>query len=128
MKIITLFLALIAFGAVALAATPTDSSAPHLEKHNGIKQLYVDGKPFLVLGAELNNSSASSLEYMKPFWPRLVATHLNTVLATVSWELIEPEEGKFDFGVVDGLIKEARANDPLAGKVTWSIKLPSGQR
>jgi len=28
---------------------------------------------------------------MKPLWPRLVATHLNTVLATASWELIEPE-------------------------------------
>ena len=48
---------------------------------------------------------------MKPLWPRLVATHLNTVLATVSWELIEPEEGKFDFALVDGLLKEARAND-----------------
>ena len=87
------------------------SSIPHLEKQGTATQLIVDGKPFLVLGAELNNSSASSLEYMKPLWPRLVATHLNTVLATVSWELIEPEEGKFDFGVVDGLIKEARAND-----------------
>jgi beta-galactosidase GanA len=86
-------------------------SIPHLEKQGTATQLIVDGKPFLVLGAELNNSSASSLEYMKPLWPRLVATHLNTVLATVSWELIEPEEGKFDFGVVDGLIKEARAND-----------------
>jgi len=34
--------------------------------------------------------------------------NLNTVLAAVSWELTEPEEGKFDFTLVDGLIDDAR--------------------
>src|ERR1035441_1787049 len=70
-------------------------------------------EPFqwLAWAEEWNNSSASSLEYMKLLWPRLTATHINTVLATVSWELIEPQEGKFDFKLVDGLLKEARAND-----------------
>jgi beta-galactosidase GanA len=71
-------------------------------------QLIVDGKPFLVLGAELNNSSASSMEYMRPLWPKIAATNLNTVLAMVSWELMEPEEGRFDFSLVDGLIQDAR--------------------
>jgi len=42
----------------------------------------------------LNNSSASSMEYMRPLWPKIAATNLNTVLATVSWELLEPEEGR----------------------------------
>jgi beta-galactosidase GanA len=89
---------------------PADQARPRLQKHGKATQLVVDGKPLLVLGAELHNSTASSLEYMKPLWPRLVATRLNTVLATVSWELIEPEEGRFDFRLVDGLIQEARAN------------------
>ncbi|MFZ1073612.1 MAG: DUF5597 domain-containing protein [Verrucomicrobiia bacterium] len=87
------------------------NTIPHLEKQGTATQLVVDGKPFMALSAELNNSSASSLEYMKPLWPKLVATHLNTVLATVSWELIEPQEGKFDFRLVDGLLQQARAND-----------------
>lgn len=90
---------------------PPDRGLPHLRKQGSATQLVVDGKPILILGAELHNSSASSLEYMKPLWPRLVATRLNTVLATVSWELIEPEEGRFDFRLVDGLIQEARTND-----------------
>ena len=68
----------------------------------------MDGKPYLVLGAELNNSSGSSLEYMRPLWPKIAATNLNTVLATTSWELMEPEEGRFDFSLVDGLIDGAR--------------------
>ena len=93
------------------AQTSNDPSLPHLSKQGTATQLVVDGKPFLVLGAELNNSSASSLEYMKPLWPKLVAAHLNTVLATVTWELIEPQEGRFDFNGVDGLLQQARAND-----------------
>ena len=93
------------------ASAQTESSSPHLKKQGAASQLIVDGRPFLVLGAELNNSSASSLDYMKPLWPRLANTNLNTVLATVSWELIEPEENKFEFDLVDGLIKEARANN-----------------
>ena len=104
-----------AFAGLALLATSaqsqTVSTIPHLEKQGTATQLVVDGKPFLALAAELHNSSASSLEYMKPLWPKLVAAHLNTVLATVSWELIEPQEGKFDFSLVDGLLQEARAND-----------------
>ena len=95
----------------ASAPSQTVSTVPHLEKQGAATQLIVDGKAFLALAAELHNSSASSLEYMKPLWPKLVASHLNTVLATVSWELIEPDEGKFDFRLVDGLLQEARAND-----------------
>jgi hypothetical protein len=86
-------------------------SLPHLEKRGSATQLIVDGKPFLILGGELHNSSSSSLTYMKPIWPRLAGMHLNTVLAPVSWELIEPEEGKFDFATVDGLIDDARKNN-----------------
>jgi hypothetical protein len=87
------------------------SSLPHLEKKGSTTQLIVDGRPFLVLGGELHNSSSSSLTYMKPIWPKLAGMHLNTVLAPVSWELIEQEEGKFDFTTVDGLIDDARKNN-----------------
>lgn len=83
-------------------------TVPHLRAQGAATQLIVDGAPFLVLGGELHNSSASSLAYMRPIWGRLAALGLNTVLATVSWELVEPEEGRFDFALVDGLVHEAR--------------------
>jgi hypothetical protein len=44
--------------------------------------------------------------------------HMNTVLLAVAWETIEPEEGKFDFTVVDGLLEDARANN-LKLVVLW---------
>ena len=85
-----------------------DAGRPHLEQRGAAAQLVVDGKPFLILGGELHNSSSSSLEYMKPIWPKLAAMGLNTVVTPLSWELIEPEEGKFDFTLVDGLLDQAR--------------------
>ncbi len=85
-------------------------STPHLETHGTVTQLVVEGKPFLILGGELHNSSSSSLDYMKPIWPKLAAMNLNTVLTPLSWELIEPEEGKYDFSLVDGLLAQAREN------------------
>ncbi|WP_294332361.1 DUF5597 domain-containing protein [uncultured Sphingomonas sp.] len=89
-----------------LAAPPATAQIPAL-RHG---QLIVDGKPFLILGGELGNSSASERAWLAPAWPRLQAMHLNTVLAPVSWELIEPAEGRFDFAGVDGLIEDARAH------------------
>ena len=93
---------------VCASAQAQNAGLPHLEQRGSATQLIVDGQPFLALGGELHNSSSSSLAYMEPIWPRLAALHLNTVLAPVSWELVEPQEGKFDFAIVDGLIQGAR--------------------
>jgi hypothetical protein len=88
-----------------------DESIPHLRKQGNATQLIVDGKPFVMLAGELTNSTASSLDYMEPVWDKLVALCLNTALAALSWEMVEPEEGKFDFALVDGLIKGAREHN-----------------
>jgi hypothetical protein len=85
-----------------------EAAPPHLEKRGAATQLIVDGKPFLMLAGELSNSASSSLEHMKPVWPKLAAMGLNTVLTPVSWELIEPAEGSYDFALVDGLLAQAR--------------------
>jgi hypothetical protein len=127
----------IAFPLVGLPQTTSRNTAegeaiPHFEKNGGATQLIVDSKPYLTLGGELHNSSSSSVEYMKPIWPRLTAMHLNTVLLPVAWETIEPEEGKFDFTCVDGLLEGARANNLRlvilwfgAWKNTYSSYVPS---
>jgi beta-galactosidase GanA len=91
-----------------LTNAQAQSTIPRLVKNGNTTQLLVDNKPFLILGGELGNSSASSNEYMRPIWPRLQQMNLNTVIAPVYWELMEPIEGKFDFALVDSLIKNAR--------------------
>ncbi|MGB5668037.1 MAG: DUF5597 domain-containing protein [Maribacter sp.] len=89
----------------------TPKNIPYLKKQGKTTQLIVGGKPFLILGGELGNSTFTSLENMAPVWPKLKAMNLNTVLAPVYWELIEPEEGNFDFQLLDDLLVEARKND-----------------
>jgi len=91
----------------------TTASGPlvaHLEKRGAATQLMVDGKPFLALAGELNNTAASSPEYMKAVWPQLAKAGLNTVLVPIAWDWIEPSEGKFDFTLADGAVRDARAN------------------
>ncbi|MCP9746773.1 mannonate dehydratase [Lacihabitans sp. CS3-21] len=86
-------------------------SLPKLVKKGTTTQLIVDDKPFIVLGGELGNSTATTIENMKSVWPKLKTMNLNTVLVPVYWELIEPIEGKFDFKLYQDLIIEARQND-----------------
>ena len=90
---------------VAAAQIP---SVPHLEKKTNITQLVVKGKPFLVLGGELHNSSTSGAAYMRPIWEQMKKKNLNTVIAPVYWELLEPVEGHFDFTLVDSMLAGAR--------------------
>lgn len=99
------FLFLLFTSCVALAQ---NASLPHLEKRNNVTQLIVNGKPFLVLGGELHNSSTSSPGYMQPIWEQMKKKNLNTVIAPVYWELLEPQEGHFDFTLVDSMLAGAR--------------------
>ena len=97
-------------GLCAALGSLAANAIPHLEAQGTAQRLIVNGRPMLLLGGELANSSASSAAYMAPHWPRLHQMHLNTVLAPVSWELIEPTEGRFDWSSVDSMIEAARAN------------------
>ena len=74
-------------------------------------QLMVDGKPYIMLAGELHNSSTGSLQSMEGLWEKVSAHHVNTVIAAASWELCEPEEGQFDFTLVDAMIEGARNAD-----------------
>ncbi|WP_294390057.1 DUF5597 domain-containing protein [uncultured Sphingomonas sp.] len=106
------------------AATPSlaaDPSLPHIESRNGHHALIVDGSPFLMLGAQANNSSNYPSALPK-VWPMLDRLNANTLEIPVAWEQIEPQEGKFDFAWVDLLLNEARAHDKrlvLLWFATW---------
>lgn len=78
--------------------------------------LLVDhGRPFIMLGGEVHNSSSSSAEYMEPIWEKAVKLGLNSLLLPVTWEMVEPEEGVFDFRIVDDLIAQARRHELKIG-------------
>jgi beta-galactosidase GanA len=108
----TLRIFLIVFGFIFTPFFADSQSAiPYLAKKGTATQLIIDNKPFIILGGELGNSTATTIQNMQPVWPKLKAMNLNTVLVPVYWELIEAQEGKFDFSLYRDLITEARKND-----------------
>lgn len=82
-----------------------------LQKQGSATQLIVDNTPFLVLGGELGNSSAASVEDIGRIFPKLQRMGLNTVLVPAYWDLIEPTEGTYDFTLTDKVIFQARENE-----------------
>lgn len=98
--------ALIAAASVAPIAVAAHDSG-FVSSHTG-KQFSVDGKPYMVLGVQLHNSSGSP-GILHSLAPAIARSGANTVMVPVSWEEIEPKEGSFDFSMIDGLVKEAHA-------------------
>jgi len=98
---------------------------PHLTKQGETTQLIVDGKPFIMLGGELHNSSTGGFSYMQPIWKRMADANLNTVIAATSWELVEPVEGHFDFTLVDSMIMGAR-KEGLKLVIIWFASWKNG--
>jgi hypothetical protein len=64
--------------------------------------------PYLLLGGELGNSSASSPEDIARIFPKLQRMGLNTVLVPAYWELTEPVEGQYNFTLTDQVLAQAR--------------------
>jgi len=85
--------------------------APHIQMQSGVGQLMVDGRPFLILGGELGNSSAGTAAEADAIVPNVARLHVNTILLPVAWEQIEPKEGNFDFSILDHWIEVARQNN-----------------
>ena len=88
----------------------TNLTLPIIKETKGLKQLYVNNEPFLIIGAELLNSSASCIEHMKDIWAHIRSLNVNTVFLPISWQQFEPEEGTFDFSLIDNHIKSAYEN------------------
>jgi hypothetical protein len=108
MKITSVVLAaLLAAAAVPLVAQVKDHPIPRIEKKYGRYALLVDDAPYLMLGAQVHNSSSWPAEAPK-VWPAMEYLHVNTVEMPVYWEQIEARPGVYDFSLVDALLAEAR--------------------
>lgn len=102
---------IVAAGLAVLFASQTAAVAqvpiPLIEKANNRFSFVVDGKPFIIMGAQAHNSSAWPA-ILPNVWRATDRLGVNTVELPIYWEQIEPRPNDFDFSIVDTLIAQAR--------------------
>ena len=100
------------------SANSVYAQLPQLVKTANATKLMVDGKPFIMMGGELHNSTGSDTAALKQVWKNLKAMNVNTVLAYAYWEMVEPVEGKYNFELIDALINGA-AKENIRVALVW---------
>lgn len=114
-------------GLLAAAASAQAAEIPRVVTRDGRHALVVDGAPFLILGAQVNNSSAWPAA-LPQVWPAVAQLQANTVSVPIAWEQVEPVEGRFDFSFLDTLLQQARQHDVrlvLLWFATWKNNGPA---
>jgi hypothetical protein len=105
-----LFVFFSVFTTAAIFAQVKPNEAPRIEHKDGRYALFVDGRPYLILGGQIHNSSAWPSE-LPQVWDSLAALHANTIEAPVYWEQFEAREGQFDYSNIDQILEGARAHN-----------------
>ena len=103
------------------------SPIPSIVSKDGHHALLVDGAPFLILGAQVNNSS-NWPQALEDVWPAIDVLKPNTVMVPIAWEQVETTEGTFDFSFVDTLLAQAREKNVrlvLLWFATWKNNGPN---
>jgi len=103
-----LIAAVLAIVANALQAQNTEP-IPQLVQKDGRYALMAGGAPFLILGAQANNSSDWPAILPK-VWPAIEYLHANTLEIPIYWEQFEPQPGQFDYSAMDTILDQARAH------------------
>jgi len=113
--------------AAASMALAQGKPIPQIVKQGAKYTFLVDGKPFLMLGGQVDNFNSwwPSYHSLDPLpdeiakvLPGFKSYHANTIEFPVHWGLIEPTEGKFDFAAFDQIVRNIRAHD-LRAIVLW---------
>jgi len=98
-------IALLTFGIVR--GQSNVGTIPKIVEKDGRHALLVDGQPFFMLGGQAHNSSGWP-GMMSQVWSAVKTMHANTLEVPIYWEQIEAQPGKFDFSLVDTLLKQGR--------------------
>jgi hypothetical protein len=92
---------------IALQAQVKEHPIPRIVEKDGRYALLVDGAPYLMLGAQSNNSSDWQTTLPK-VWSAVEYLHANSLEIPIYWEQFEPKPGQFDYSAVDTILAQAR--------------------
>jgi len=115
--------------AAASMALAQGKPIPQIVKEGAKYTFLVDGKPFLMLGGQVDNFSSwlpgPPFRNIEPIQdeiakvlPGFKSYNANTIEFPVHWGYIEPKEGEFDFAAFDQIVRDIRAH-ALRAIVLW---------
>jgi hypothetical protein len=91
----------------SLHAQVEERPLPRVVKKDGRFALFVDDAPYLMLGAQVHNSSSWPVSLPK-VWPAMEYLNVNTVEMPIYWEQFEPQPNQYDYTMIDTILTEAR--------------------
>ncbi len=105
--------------------------SPHIEENNGRRVLYVDGRPFSALAAEIPwweliygryRETESAYDYL---YDAAESMGLNCLKVPVKWSMVEPQKGVYDFSYIDH-VKSMAEQHHLKLVLNWFGHYASG--
>jgi hypothetical protein len=120
-RIIIAFFIFLLFLSDNIFSQNSPAAMPDVITKNGRHALLIDGKPFFILGGQAHNSSGWPA-LLPDVWLSVEQMHANTLEVPVYWEQVEPQQGKFDFSLIDTLLNQSREHQKhlvLLWFATW---------
>lgn len=105
-------LVLFALAGIAVSCTPSipEAEMPKIVENEGRYTLLVDGEPFFMFGGQSANSSTWP-KMLPGVWSTIESMHANTLEIPIYWEQFEPEQGKYDYSMIQMVLDQARERD-----------------
>src|SRR6185437_4008778 len=100
----------LSFALFILTAANGFGQVPKMIEKDGRHALLVEGKPFFILGGQAHNSSGWPA-MLPSVWSSIEKMHANTLEVPIYWEQVEPEQGKFDFSLIDTLLVQSKQHN-----------------
>src|ERR1035437_5068143 len=92
---------------IALRSQVQERPIPRIVKKDLRFALFVDDAPYLMLGAQVHNSSTWP-NMLPKVWPAMEYLNVNTVEMPIYWEQFEPRQGQYDYTTIDTVLEQAR--------------------
>lgn len=92
------------------------NAQPELRQAGKATQLFVKGEPVLMLGVETTNKlmdKPEDLQYLDENLDMYKAAGVNTLVQPFAWYTLEPEQGTFDYTMIDAFIEACRERDMM---------------
>ena len=79
-----------------------------IKEYKGRNRIHIDGSPYLTLGIQYDYLNCTKIEDFDYLFQHTVSMGCNTLFFPLRWLVLEPEEGKYNWEVLDHAIERCR--------------------